>query len=491
MTWFLNAALYTLIGSLLGVGFVVPPLWWLGLVGVAWCLYLLPYVCTSWKGMLTVGYIWTVKYAFAVACLWTVYPLQWMGFSLGFLELPLIGFYWVTVSVWLGMGGAALAVLYIVAVRFFHQKYLFLLLPLLWMCAEVAGALMFSIMTYGPGGTLGVGFSFGMVGYLLGQHELLLQTASLAGVFGMTIAIVSLAVFGLFLWERQRNVLLGVFGVLLLVSSNISITDTVTHTDEVYTIATVNTEIPRDWWYTATGTIAIRAAQTEAVTAALVTNPDYLILPEDGRFIPQQDEFLQQVFLADLLQGHDTIIVDSGRTQVADQTVQQSVTYDPTSQQVYHSHKNYLVPQGEFLPYFYALFLRITGNGTAVDFLHKQLAYRPYKQTQEVYPNTIPGVLFCFESNHPLGVRSVLQSQPDIPFVAHVVSHGWFHNPQTLWEQLHTMVRVQSLWNGVAVVSVGNHMEGYTATAQGEIVDHETVASGDYWKVTQVTIPIR
>ena len=244
---------------------------------------------------------------------------------------------------------------------------------------------MFSIMTYGPGGTVGVGFSFGMVGYLLGQHELLLQTASLAGVFGMTIAIVALAVFGLFLWERQQKMLLGVFGVLLLVSSNISITDTVTHADEVHTISTVNTEIPRDWWHTATGTAVIRAVQTEAVTAALRTNPDYLILPEDSRFIPQQDQFLQQVFLADLLQGHDTIMVDSGRTQADDQVVQQSVVYDPAAQQTYHSHKNYLVPQGEFLPYFYAFFLHITGNGTAVDFLQNQLAYRPHKQIQESF----------------------------------------------------------------------------------------------------------
>jgi apolipoprotein N-acyltransferase len=156
--------------------------------------------------------------------------------------------------------------------------------------------------------------------------------------------------------------------------------------------------------------------------------------------------------------------------------------FDGSRHAVYSYDKQYLVPQGEYVPYLYAGVLRLLGLGDVVERLKKDSAYQPGILTPAngVVPADIPGVLFCFESVRPDGVIS-LQRLGAVPFVVHPLSHGWFHQPEQLWHQLDTMLRIQSRYSGVPIVSAGNMVSGKLYLPNGQIETGEVVHAGDGW----------
>ena len=92
-----------LVGLLLGVGFVIPSLWFLSIVGVAWLINQM----IKDGALVTVGFVWVawlVKYLLALGWFWSVYPIYWLETSV-VTEALIIGFYWVTASLWLSVGG--------------------------------------------------------------------------------------------------------------------------------------------------------------------------------------------------------------------------------------------------------------------------------------------------------------------------------------------------------------------------------------------------
>lgn len=145
------------------------------------------------------------------------------------------------------------------------------------------------------------------------------------------------------------------------------------------------------------------------------------------------------------------------------------------------------------MPYVYSGVLRLVGYSEPARFLEQQLSFRVGDLTaQSGFASHVPSVLFCFESNAPTGVRTLMQERGgDVPFIAHVVSHGWFHDPTVLWQQLEVMLRIQAIWNDVYIVSAGNHVAGYVVTNNGVVVQPTVIASGTNWNVTLSAVPIR
>jgi len=125
-----------------------------------------------------------------------------------------------------------------------------------------------------------------------------------------------------------------------------------------------------------------------------------------------------------------------------------------------------------------------------IDFLEEKLEFRVTDDVSQAdYSDRAPGVLFCFESNYPLAVHTLLRERPDgFPFVAHVVSHAWFNDSPVLRHQLEAMLQAQAVWNDVYIVVAANHAPGYTITPRGTILIPDPIASGPHWELRQVTI---
>jgi apolipoprotein N-acyltransferase len=482
---------WTVVGLLLGIGFVLTSVWWLGVVGTACTIYL-SLQKSPLKQIVVGGLLaWTTKSALALIWFWSVYPIEWVGIDLGYLQLILIFFWWSTAALWLGFGG----VLFVVGCRLLQAHtslaVTYLSIPFLWLAAEMFGSLIFSLITIGPGGSITTAFSFGYVGYLLAGHNVLIQFAQIGGVYSLGVLLAALGV--LFMWmytiPAYKKYAFG-FTILLLVTSFIPIQKTQMANDS-YTVAVIDTDFKLDQLRTGEGRDSIQMKIESAVQSALTLEPDYILLPEDSRYFDQQSEVgivaAQFRFRTDDV---ETIIVDSGRADDAEKAVVQSFIYNGKENVIDQSHKRYLVPQGEFMPTLYTSALKLFGRAEMIDQFAKTVAFEVGSKTnQDDHAVTSPGVLFCFESVSPWGVRSVISERGTVPFIAHPISHAWFNQPQTLLNQLTSMLQVQAIWNQQYIVSSGNAASSQVFLPTGVVVIPELIDSGDGWQLQVTQIP--
>lgn len=490
MTWFSTAGTYTLIGLLLGVGFVVPVLWWMVFFGVA--LMLLQLSVPRPRQWTWVWYAFGIKYLLALWWFWSVYPIDWLGITLGNFELIAIGFYWITAAVWLGAG----AYFFVRVFQFLHSRnesLAILAVPFLWLATELGGALVFSIVTYGPGASIGTQFSFGFVGYLAAQHGLLLSLAAVWGVYGLTIMMVGIAAAGFYLVTiNQHLIAFGLF--LLVVLTSFFSSSVTTNPNDVpgYRIAVIDTTVAADYSLTAGGLEEKERQQTAAYNAAKSLAVDYIIFPEDSRvFDHTRGTATLAVLLAFESEADDPIVLDSSRVPAVGGGVLQAAWFNPKTEVVTAAHKSYLVPQGEFMPSAYYHALRVVGMGDIASDLQRRISFVIGDAvSQDKFPKNIPAVLFCFEGVDPNGIRNIIKNRStETPFVAHIISHAWFNDPVTLWSQLEAKLQVQAVWNNTYVVVSANQANGYVVDPKGNVVFNSPSLQGDGWSVTEVVVP--
>jgi len=140
--------------------------------------------------------------------------------------------------------------------------------------------------------------------------------------------------------------------------------------------------------------------------------------------------------------------------------------------------------------YLTAGMLKLFGYDSVIDYITKDVSYIVGPQvSQNHFSSHHPGVLFCFEYTDPTGVRSLVKERPDLPFIAHPISHAWFNEPHTLLSQIDSMLKVQAVWNQQYIVSAGSRVSGSVFTPGGSKVSLSTVASGENWEVREIIIP--
>ncbi len=487
-TWITQSGLAQTIlaGVFLGVSFIIPDVWFLGLVSV-WYIVHLIFTETSYrKVMVTCFYIWLIKSLLSIIWFWNAYPIGWVEGIGSNAQLALISAYWVTSAVWLASGGALFGAVCVWLLRkdvFPHYVFL-LLLPPVWLVAELFSAFVFSICTAGPGAFFQTYFSFGMMGYVLGGTPLGVWLAFVGGVYGLTWLFVTMAVFGYWLIPRvskSKCICLG--GVTYLAFSYITFTPSFNSKTAV-TIITIDTEFDARLLSTTEGLALKATTLATAIDEAIKKEPNVILLPEDSRYLSSQynDLFPSQAMSMFLFTHADTksLVIDSGRyTTETGMTVLRANVFDGVSKRLWQFDKQYLVPQGEFIPHAHGFVLRLLGYSAMVDAVAKNSAYRPgpLLQTSEL-PDYMPGILFCFESVSPQAVRTLVRARPNLPFIAHPISHAWFHTPTLLWQQQDVMLQLQARFSGVPIVSAGNMTTGKLYLPNGHVVEGVTLESG-------------
>jgi apolipoprotein N-acyltransferase len=481
-------------GLLLGAGFVWPVFWWLGLVGVTRLIYLAIHE-PSWRRVLIGSLLaWTSKSALSLSWFWSVFPIAWLTVGSDWLQLLLILVWWLTAALWLGAGGVMFGSAVKLLQLYVPAAWLYAGLPLLWLAAELFGSLVFSIVTIGSGGSVTTAFSFGYIGYLLVGHDWLVQVAQWGGVYALGLLLVSLSSLTIWLIVKRQVAIRYValsLGLLVCTSLIPWPHNELTGQTNTHTVVIIDTTFTPQDLADADSAAMRQAAQEAAMQAALVLEPDYVLLPEDARYFNQvQAPRLTQAQFKFRTNNPEVVIVDSGRVTVDERVVLQSFVYNGASHTVNQSQKRYLVPQGEFMPSLYEAGLKLFGHSEVIDAIADTLDYTVGTDTSQAdFASSSPGVLFCFESVSPWGVRAIMQERGNVPFIAHPISHAWFNEPHILWQQLDSMLRVQAIWNQQYIVSAGNHVRGYAVTPAGTIVYPQSVASGDNWHVGVLTVP--
>ena len=488
---------WALSGALLGSGFIFSFLWPLGIIGIAYFIYLAQQE-TTYKKVMIGGFVaWTIKSLAASLWFLSVYPMDWPAFLGSKAQLVLVIFYWATYSLWLGVGGVCVAAaLKYVWTRVTRKVFLAFFIPTIWLVSELISSFIFAVMTYGEGATITSGFSFGYGGYLLGQHEWLVQLARVGGVYGLSFFAVILALG--FLWTTycqpcKKWYLAPLLFIVFWGSGYIPFVSLTEDAGEYYSVLTIDATFSGLDYRTPEQKKAKKAKLEEAMSAALALEPDYILFPEGIGYFDQTVSIAQEKERFQLLYDNpQAIVVDTGTTQIEGDTVLQSFTYNGLEKTVDVSQKRYLVPQGEFQPGLYAAFLRVLGYGSEVEIIRDDISYTARTSSSQANAaSSTPGILYCFESVSPWGVRQIMKERGEVPFIAHPISHGWFNEPHILWRSLDTMLRVQAIWNQQYIVSAGGHAEGKVYTPAGNIRVPENIATGEHWTLRQSFIPIR
>lgn len=490
-----NYGLYLLGGLLLGIGFIWSSFWWVGLVGVPVLLHAITQSTTLRQVLIGSVLTFASKTSLAIFWFWSTYPIIWIDLALGNAELPVIGFYWVTVSLAIGLSGALFGFfLYQFKTRLGDWRSCVLVAPL-WVLTEILGSIFFSIFTLGPGGSINAVFSFGYSGYLLGNHDWLLPLAAFGGVY-MLSATFALLGLGMYVYwcknkNRTRATELLACGVLLLaLSAQFAVkSETANSVAPNFSVAIVDTTFGGEAYFAREDRDNYKREQLrEAVTAALESGARYVVMPEDSRYLDPglAPEIAYGYFR---FQNGDpyAVVVEAGAVPLSGGEVAlRASLYDGIEKKAYGVDKQYLVPQGEFMPTLYSTVLATVGAKRAAEAIEQKLQYRPGPlSVQQKLPSHLPGVLFCFASADPLSVRKLV-SERSLPFVAHPISHAWFHESTSLWQQFDVMLKVHAIWNNVPIVSAGNMVSGALYTEGGVKVTGTIYTEGESWKVTLV-----
>lgn len=484
-------------GILMGVGFIWPALWVLVFLGIVSFVVGIRQV-TSLRRVLLYGFLaWTVKVSFAMFWMLSIYPILWVDMGLGKAELPVIIFYWITISMFLGLAGAiASGVLWTIN-RQLNPLWFLLAGPLVWVISEILGSYLFSIFTQGEYIKINKVFSFGYVGYLLAEHEWLIQIARWGGVYLLTVVIVFLAML---LWwylsklkfsQLSLQITLLIL-VILSVSSHIGFGRTSSETERgEITVAIIDTKFGEEEYFNLPDPEQYRVEKIiEALASAQEENPNYILMSEDSRYLGPDFSPTQAYARFRFQQGDPAaVVVETGpATLSGGGKVVRAHIYDGVGKKVYVADKQSLVPQGEYMPSLYIRVLSLFGLSKEAEFVDGLLAYRPGPMvSQAEFPSHIPGVLFCFNSADPFGVRKLLEGR-EVPFIAHPISYAWFHNPVSMRHQYDSMLKIHAIWNQVPIISAGNMVNGVMYTPQGEIVGSRVVTEGEGWQVSLVSL---
>jgi hypothetical protein len=496
-TWLLySGSLQAILaGILLGIGFIVPLLWWLSLPALVWTLYIIKTV-SSYKKLSQLLFItWWIKSLCSLSWYVSIYPIHWIDISSYTYQLVLLMVYWVTSSAWIALGAIGLAVTgrIVFLQKYFSPVYWYVAIPIVWLGSELLSGVSFTVFSFGPGSVMSSYFvSQGMVGYLLGTSSLGIWLAAGAGVYGLSIVIVSAASLLLFLLERNRCKYLMIFFLVVIVCNVWSAKRQQLYTSVGVTVIGVDTQFDAQLLHDSDGDQIKDTTLRTAVTAAIEQAPDYVLLPEDSRYLSSQydSRYPNQAMSMFLFEHKNTktILIDSGRYDTADGlTVLRASVFDGVSRKIWQFDKQYLVPQGEYIPYLYQSLFVLLGYGTKVSEVAQSSSYRPGPLLQTAaLPPYMPGVLFCFESISPTGVPQLTQTR-NLPFIAHPISHAWFHNPTILWQQLDVMLQIQARYSGVPIVSAGNMSTGKLYLPTGEIKPGVVVMAGDRYQLREFT----
>lgn len=481
---------FTLSGLFFAVAFIYSSCFWCFIPAFIFLLYGITLERSVLKLFAYGTLTGTLHYAGSFFWVWSTFPIQWLADAPVAIQLSAIGVYWVLTSIAMGLSGGVFVLLARMCIN--NVPRLLILVPVLWVASELFRSFLFSVYAFGPGSFLNVGFSYGYLGYLLAEEPHLLQFASLAGVYGLSYLAALIGTGAFVLCNQKRKVqaaALVLTGMVVILS--FLVPPFAVHKNQNTGTEVIAIEMYFDHQFDSQEGAALikHEALEEAVGYALRQNPDAIILSEEAQFRKgfATDEALIAWAHAQT-EKTDIVIVDSGPA-IDDRgtDVLRSYMYDLRDNGVYFVDKRYLVPQGEYLSYMYRFLLSFFLSSEEEKQVNDFARFKPGIASDDArYPKHLPGILFCFETMVPYGVRHA-QHFRDPAFIAHPISHSWFVDPFSLEYQLDAMLKVSAVWNAIPIVSAGSMTESKLFLPNGEMQFGEILREGEHWKVRRFT----
>lgn len=483
----------TILGICLGLPFIASHFILLALAAIIYLYFKIKRTALP-NLVLDLFIIFAVKAAITLSFFWSVYPIEWLNFLSPVSQIGAIFLYWAFASLMLGSAGIYITLLLKLSRKFSVDSAI--LIPIQWaafiVLSEYLAAIVFSIGTYGSGGYINGFFSFGSIGYLF---TWLPPLAYWGGVYAVGLGGLVL-LFGLAMaWDEKSKTGLTYVGFVFLFY--ILTSGLLQYEGKPAQAAVIETDQHKMPPFVF-GEMSNEARQLEnLVQTAIAVSPDYVVMPEGSSYLQgfygAESVGVEASVAAwkDLHPSTTAIFVDTAKTNTNVGFVLRSYTFNlPDTNKALVDSKRYLVPLGEYLPYITNLWLGVFTKEeikTSVSSLYNYVLDSERGVNSE--SALAPKILFCFESVSPMMAYKKVKSNPS-PFIVHPISHAWFNESSILESQLDQMLKLQSIWSGVPIVSAGNAATSKVYTPLGDVLVPSIASSTSYGRVRLVEILI-
>jgi apolipoprotein N-acyltransferase len=240
-----------------------------------------------------------------------------------------------------------------------RQPRSLLVLPALWALCEWARSLLFSVVGMGPGGSLGPHWNFGSLAFAASMTPLR-YGARVVGQFGLSALVVLSALGILFLFRKQWKWGGFALGVVVAICATGWAMNLFPEGSRMRVgVVQLDDSSYSDYGYQR-DLGALMASHTSS-------NPlDLLVLPEYS-YIFTVDEYKTAETAALAKVTTDKSLVITSQSGQADQGRKNLVTFfKPDGRVVAQQEKEFLIPAGEYIPYFYEWILVLSGNTSVI-----------------------------------------------------------------------------------------------------------------------------
>lgn len=257
------------------------------------------------------------------------------------------------------------------------------IVPMLWIVAEYARAVLFSIVSLGPDGRVGPYWTFGDLGYYLASTPLAF-IARFGGMYLLSGIVVLLIVASYQSWKKRNWKPLGpVLGVLALVSFLAWVTYLPSDGAKI-TVGAVR------YPYKDTPTVLSKDVYSLFPTQAR-RDIDALVLPEYSHFYEDEPEADKSI-IQPLMKQDDSLVIHSARENV-EGLGHNMLTFQSADGTVLNQQKKwFVVPAGEYVPYIYQVILAYAGQERLLLNFNAQKSVNRGDRIEEPY--TYNGVRF-------------------------------------------------------------------------------------------------
>jgi len=239
------------------------------------------------------------------------------------------------------------------------QPRALLLVPALWALSEWARSFLFSVISMGPGGTLGPHWNFGSLAFAASMTPLG-YGSRIVGQFGLSALVISTAIGVLFLARRQYkwgSIAIGL--VVTICSTAWMLSPSANGTELRVGVLQLDDSSYSDYGYQR-DLGPLMAADDPSKPLDLLVLPEYSYIFENKEYKAAEISALGKV-------ATDKSLIITSRSGEADQGRNNLVTfYRPDGQIAAQQQKQFLIPAGEYIPYFYEWILVLSGNTSII-----------------------------------------------------------------------------------------------------------------------------
>ena len=341
------------------VAFMYPALWFFAPIAVAiFFVDVVFYSQKMWSAALKGLAFGTVFTAASLSWVWSTLPMDaWLAIPQE-QQVIFLAIAWSVGSVMLSLPVAlGAAILW----RLRQSSLVFVVFPFLWILIEEMRLWVFAIYTYGESSLFGPHFSIASFGYTLTESPLLLQLASVGGIFNLNFILAVLAALVVFMWivvtkrtHERRTQQFATLSLLFILFTSIMTSAPLyaqqggsSHEEMSFLLLSSKERFGPD-------KDLERAAMYRDIIQNLEEIPDVIVFPE-GQHIetvfPESED--PHAEFDELIQNKETLIIGNLQRETEDGKKFSTTLYEHTSRGVIQSQdKLFLAPFGEYMPDF-------------------------------------------------------------------------------------------------------------------------------------------